>query len=96
MPYFKRKWSAHRDTNEADIINELQDRGAVVIVIDAPTDLVVGYKGNWTFVEIKSGPKAKIRKGQRDFMLRCAAEGLPCVLVDHLDDVDNWWPSDPF
>jgi hypothetical protein len=94
MTYFKRKWSSHRDANEADIINELQDRGAIVVVIDAPCDIVVGYRGTWTFVEIKSHAKARVRPGQKSFIQRCAIARLPCVLIDDLDDVDTWWPID--
>ncbi len=80
------------DENEAEIIRELQDRGALVVVIDRPTDLVVGYRGTWTFAEIKSKPGAPVRKSQQSFLNRCAIQGLPCVLIDHLDDVDVWWP----
>ena len=63
-----------------------------MIVIDRPVDLVVGYLGVWTLVEIKSGPKARIRPGQMALIDRCRAAGLPCLIMDHLDDCDRYFP----
>ncbi len=88
------RFSGTPDSNEREIIQALQDRGALVVVIDRPTDLVVGYNGTWTFAEVKSSPKARIRKSQQTFLNRCAIQGLPCVLVRDLADLENWWPSD--
>ncbi len=89
------RWSGTPDANEQQIIDELRDRGAFVIVIDRPVDLVVGYLGTWTLVEIKSGPKARIRPGQRALIDRCLAADLPCLIMDHLDDCDQFFPVSP-
>lgn len=86
------RFSGTPDANEREIIRELQDRGATVVVIDRPTDLVVGYLGRWTFVEVKASPSASIRKGQQAFLNRCAIQGLPAVIMDHLDDCDRYFP----
>ncbi len=86
------RFSGTPDSNEREIIQALQDRGAVVIVIDRPVDLVVGYLGTWVFAEVKASRKARIRKSQQSFLNRCAVQGLPCVLVYDLADVDQWWP----
>ena len=64
--YARRTGSA--DVNEHEIIRELQDRGATVIVIDRPVDLVVGYLGVWTFVEVKASPTATVRGSQQTFL----------------------------
>jgi len=89
------RFSGTPDANERDIIDELERRGALVVVIDRPTDLVVGHNGTWTFCEIKTSPRARVRKSQKSFMQRCANKGLPCVLIDHIDDIDAWWPELP-
>ena len=86
------RFSGTPDANEREIIRELQDRGATVVVIDRPTDLVVGYLGRWTFVEVKVSRRARIRKGQQAFLNRCAIQGLPAVIMDHLDDCDRYFP----
>lgn len=97
MPYrYRHKGKTpHRDANEPDIIRELQDRGAVVIQLDTPVDLVVGYRGTWTLVEIKNGPKAPFKPGQIEFLEDCRRRGLPVAIVDDLDDVDTLWPIPP-
>ena len=93
MPYrWRSKKPAQRDANEPEIIRELQDRGATVVMIDYPVDLVVGYRGTWTFCEIKNGPHSPLKPGQKQFLADCANLGLPAVLVDDLDDVDTFWP----
>lgn len=80
------------DANAAVIVKELKDRGATVVELERPVDLVIGYGGVWTFAEVKVGPKANIRESQSDFLKECRAKGLPCILIDDLDDVDNWFP----
>jgi len=80
------------DANEAEIVAELRDRGALVVRIGQPVDLLVGYRGNWVLVEVKSSPKAKIQPGQQRFLDQCKDHQVACILVDHLDDVEYWFP----
>ena len=87
------RWSGTPDANEREIIDELERRGALVLVIDRPVDLVVGYLGTWVLVEIKSGPKSRIRPGQKALIDRCDLAGLPCLIMDHLDDCDRFFPE---
>ena len=83
---------AQRDGNEPEIIKELQDRGALVIMLDHPLDLLVGYLGDWTLVEIKAGPHSPFKLGQVRFLDQCELRGLRAVAMDHLDDVDTYFP----
>ena len=87
MNRFERR-TGQADSNEAEIIAALQDRGAIVLVLDRPVDLVVGFDGRWVLLEVKSSPKAKIRDSQSRFLARCLAENLPCYLVDSIKDLD--------
>ncbi len=81
-----------RDANQAEIVRELRDRGAIVVEIERPVDLLVGYNGSWCLVEVKDGPKAKIRPSQQAFLDQCKQHQVACILIDHLDDVDYWFP----
>jgi hypothetical protein len=80
------------DANESAIVTKLQDRGAIVLVLDRPVDLVVGYRGRWVLVEVKAGPKARIKKAQKDFIARCLLQSLPCYLIDDIADLDVFFP----
>ena len=86
---------AQRDGNEPGIIKELQDRGALVIQLDHPVDLLVGYLGEWTLCEIKSGAAAPFRPAQLRFLDQCKGHGLRAVKMDHLDDVETYFPVVP-
>lgn len=81
------------DANQAEIVTELRDRGAIVVLIEHPVDLLVGYRGEWSLVEVKSSQKAKIRPSQRAFLDQCQAAKVNCILMTHLDDVEYWFPK---
>ena len=87
------RFSGTPDANEKEIISELERRGAMVIVIDRPVDLVVGYLGVWVFVEIKNGPRARLRKSQKSFLQQATAQGLPVLVMTDLDDCDTFFPE---
>ena len=87
------RFSGTPDANEREIIQALQDRGAFVIVIDRPVDLVVGFAGRWVFVEVKFGPKAKLRKSQKSFLQRCATRSLPSCVLRSIADIDHYFPE---
>ena len=87
------RFSGTPDSNEREVIIELEQRGALVVVIDRPTDLVVGYAGRWVFVEVKSSPRAKLRKSQKSFLQRAANQGLPSCVIRSMADIDQYFPE---
>ena len=96
MPYhWRSKHPAQRDGNEPAIMRELLDRGALVIQLDHPVDLLIGYLGEWTLAEIKASPKAPFRLSQIRFLDQCEIRGLRAVAMDHIDDVDTYFPIPP-
>ena len=80
------------DANQAEIVAELRDRGALVVILGQPVDLLVGYRGSWCLCELKSSPKAKIQPSQQRFLDQCTDHNVPCFLLDHLDDVEYFFP----
>jgi hypothetical protein len=85
------------DANQSVIVRELRDRGALVVILGQPVDLLVGYNGIWCLVEVKASARSNIRPSQRAFLDQCRKFGVPCILMDDLDDVDYWFPlaTDP-
>ena len=93
MNRFERR-TGSADSNEAEIVEALQNRGATVLVLDRPVDLVVGYAGRWVLVEVKSSPSASIRAGQSKFLERCLLNTLPCYLISDIKEIDEFFPID--
>jgi hypothetical protein len=92
------KYKGHNpkvDANQAVIVRELRDRGALVVILGQPVDLLVGYNGTWCLVEVKASPRSNIRPSQRAFLDQCQKFGVPCILMDDLDDCDYWFPLRP-
>ena len=83
------------DANQAVIVKELRDRGALVVLLGQPVDLLVGYRGEWALVEVKAGPRSKIQPSQTKFLDQCRENQVPCFLIDDLDDVDTFFPLLP-
>ena len=74
----------------------MRERGAYVVEIEHPLDLLVGYDSAWWLVEVKFGPKAKIRPSQRAFVAQVNAQNLPAIIIFDKKDLDNWFPlKDP-
>ena len=92
---WRSKHPSQRDTLEPVIIRELQDRGALVIELDFPLDLLVGYLGHWFLAEVKSSEKAPFRLTQIKFLDQCKLRGLKAVVLDDLDCVDEFFPIPP-
>ncbi len=82
-----------RDANQPEVVAALRERGAYVVEIEHPLDLLVGYDGQWVLVEVKSSPKAKIRPSQKAFVNQVMAQDLPAVFIFSLNDVDVWFPK---
>lgn len=77
-----------RDANERDIINALEAIGCVVVQLDKPVDLLVGYQARNYLIEVK-GARGKLTPEQKYFMrtwkgqvrvVRDAEEALDFIL----------------
>lgn len=80
------------DSNQAVIVKELRDRGALVVILGQPVDLLVGYRGEWALVEVKASSRSKIQPSQTAFLDQCRENQVPCFLLDDLDDVETFFP----
>lgn len=90
------KYKGHNpkvDANQAEIVRELRDRGALVVILGQPVDLLVGWQGGWSLVEVKSSPRAKIQPSQKDFLSQCEKANVPMFLISSLEDVEYWFPE---
>lgn len=87
-------WRSHnqRDVNQSEIVDALRARGACVVEIEHPVDLLVGYNGFWVPVEVKSSQKAKIQPSQKAFRQKCKDHNLAVIFLMSLGDVDYWFP----
>ncbi len=81
------------DANQAEIVAVLRERGAQVVIIGTPVDLLVGWHGTWVLVEVKSSPRARIRPSQKAFQDQCREHGTPMIFLFSLDDVDHFFPT---
>lgn len=82
------------DANQSEIISYLRERGALVVPIGRPVDLLVGIDGIWVLMEVKVSPKAKIQKSQKEFLNQCAIAGVPCYLIHDVEQLDFFFPSE--
>ena len=57
------RWAKSRDSNELQIVEALEQLGAWVVRLDTPCDLLVGWRGTNTLLEVKD-PKRVARKDQ--------------------------------
>lgn len=60
------RWAKKRDDCERGIIQALEAAGALVIQLDQPLDLLVGYGRAWWLLECKQ-PKGKLTPAQDEF-----------------------------
>ena len=81
-----------RDANQAEIVAALRERGAYVVEIEHPLDLLVGYDSRWVLVEVKDGPKARIRPSQQAFVDQVQAQNLPAIFIRSIPEVNYWFP----
>jgi Holliday junction resolvase len=80
--------AAKVDSNQKDIVKALLDVGASVLSIaqvgnNAP-DIIAGFRGVDTMMEIKRDHKAKLKPGQVEFA--ASWRGKPVVRVNCVDD----------
>jgi hypothetical protein len=78
-----------RDRNEPAIMDALRKVGAWVMQFDKPADLHVGYRGKWSWLEVKDGaakPSArKLTDDEVAFQKACQIQGLPYFVVETVD-----------
>lgn len=60
------RFAKKRDDNEREIIQALEHYGALVLQLDRPCDLLVGYGRQWVLMECKM-PGAKLTPSQGEF-----------------------------
>lgn len=79
------------DINQKEIVKAFRQLGAVVIDLSkvgkGVPDLIIGFKGNTIFVEIKSSSKAKFTPCQLEFIKEW--QGGKIERVETIDDVVN-------
>lgn len=75
------------DRNQPEIVQALRSAGARVWHINRPFDLLVGYRGRFTVLEVKSTKRVrKDQQHQTDEIATCRAGGLPVYRVESVDD----------
>ena len=76
-----------RDANEPEIVKALEAIGCSVCMIDAPADLLIGYRARCFLLEVKS-KTGKQTQEQKDFcatwngqyrVVRTVSEAITCV-----------------
>lgn len=74
---------AKRDTVEPAIVEALQRAGAKVWRLSLPLDLLVGHRGRFVLLEVKSNTRKpdKRQQVQTDTIAECQTGGLPVYLV---------------
>jgi hypothetical protein len=59
--------AAKRDASEREIVDALRKCGVTVYLLDQPVDALLGYRGETTLAEFKTG-KAKLNANQVRFI----------------------------
>lgn len=88
-----RSHNAATDANQPEIVKALRDRGALVVILGTPVDLLVGYREAWVLAEVKSSRRAKVQQSQKDFLEQAQKHHVPMVFLHDQHDVDYWFPD---
>lgn len=89
--------AARRDDNEKEIVVALRKAGAYVSFLDAPCDLLVGYKGRVILLEVKDGNKPpsarKLTPNEQKFhdewtggslhIVTCIQEAIDTLMIEN-------------
>ena len=76
------RFSKKRDTSEPQIVQALRSAGCRVWMLDRPFDLLVGFSGRFTVLEVKSHHRERKDQQHQSTELRaCQAGGLPVYVV---------------
>jgi hypothetical protein len=86
--------AAKRDANQPEIVAALRKIGVFVVDLasagDGIPDLLCGWHGSWKLVEVKDGSKPpcerQLTPDQIKFHAVCAERGLPCFVVNSVDE----------
>ena len=75
------------DTNQAAIVEALRKIGAVVFLIGMPFDLLVGFRGKLTLLEVKNPDGRNIvKESQKLDILRLNLVGVDVRVVRSVDE----------
>jgi hypothetical protein len=73
------------DANQPDIVQALRKAGAKVWVLGSPADLLAGYRGRLSTLEVKDGAKPpsarQLTPAEREYLDDCIEMGLPHFVV---------------
>jgi hypothetical protein len=76
------RFGKKRDANEASIVQALRLAGCRVWHLDQPFDLLVGFRGRFAALEVKSTNRVrKDQQHQTDALLEAQAAGLPVYRI---------------
>jgi len=86
--------AARRDANHAEVVEALLGIGAVVLdngsVGDGNPDLWVGFRGNWTAIEVKDGKKSpskrRLTAAQEKLHQKVTSAGCAILVVKNVDE----------
>jgi hypothetical protein len=86
-----RRFANKRDISEPAIVELLRAAGCTVVLMDKPTDLLIGYRGKTAIAECKTG-KGKLTKDQKDFL--ASWRGSPVIILrtpaDAIETLKQW------
>ena len=78
--------AAKRDPNERTILEALRKVGAVCWQLDKPADVLCGFRGRFTTLEIKDGSKPASKRAltpaEAEYQAQCAYYHLPHYVVN--------------
>ena len=80
-------YAKKRDANEAVIVDLLRKSGASVYLTDQPTDALLGFRGETTLAEFKTG-KRKLNANQARFVEEW--RGSAVVVMRTPEDAIDW------
>ena len=82
-----RQYAKKTDSNQAEIVDALRERGAVVFVIHQPFDLLVASMGRLHILEVKN-PKGrnKLEDDQQKNMSKLWMAGVRVHVVRSIDE----------
>lgn len=74
------------DANQPEIVQALRNAGCRVWVLSKPFDLLVGFRGRFTVLEVKATKRVRRdQQHQTDEIATCQAGGLPVYRVESVD-----------
>lgn len=80
------KYGLQKDDNQPEIVTALRAIGCSVVVMHAPCDLLVGWRGRTMLLEVKDGKKRPSRrKLTTDQTLFVAEWRGHCAVVESVD-----------